>query len=320
MITRITRILLFCQFAVAIALSLIAFKVWHVGSAALAAGIGAVLLLRLLITANNFSIAWRYRSKAPSPSRLEWRQAWRLFAGEFIATMSSSSWTMPFHRFNKRPADNPAGLPVLLIHGYGCNSGYWHPLSKVLTREHITHHAVDLEPVLASIDDYVPIVDKAVTTLCDESGHDKIIIVAHSMGGLVARAYLRDHGSAHVAKVITLGAPHRGTGLANFGVGLNSEQMRWIGSASDGAPSDWLHQLEKTENDAIRALFVSLYSRHDNIVSPQISSSMNGATNIEFQGIGHVALGSHPAVLAQVIENIHAASKNFAALATPQPA
>jgi triacylglycerol lipase len=322
MITRLTRILLFCQIAVAIALSLIAIKVWHVGSTvlALAAGTGAVLLLRLLITANNFSIAWRYRSETPASMRLEWRQAWRLFAGEFIATISSSSWAMPFHRFNKRPADNPAGLPVLLIHGYGCNSGYWHPLSKVLMREHITHHAVDLEPVLASIDDYVPIVDKAVNTLCHESGHDRIIIVAHSMGGLVARAYLRDHGSAHVAKVITLGTPHRGTGLANFGAGLNSKQMRWIGNPCDGAPCDWLQQLEQTENDEIRALFVSIYSHHDNIVSPQISSSMKGATNIAFQGIGHVALGSHPAVLAQVIEYIHAASKNFPALATPQSA
>ncbi|MES2538586.1 MAG: alpha/beta fold hydrolase [Pseudomonadota bacterium] len=313
MITRLTRILVLFQIAIAFAVSLMAIRVFHVQSVALAAalGLGAVLLVRLLITANNFFMAWRYHSETPASLRLDWRRACRLFAGEFMATMGSSSWTMPFHRFNKRPAKHPAGLPVLLIHGYACNSGYWHSLSKVLAREHITHHAVDLEPVLAGIDDYVPLVQAAVDTLCDESGHDKVVIVAHSMGGIVARAYLRVQGSARVAKVITLGSPHRGTGLANHAIGLNSQQVRWIGSASNGAPCEWLRELEKTEDDERRALFLSIYSHHDNIISPQISSSMSGARNIAFHGIGHVALALDPVIQAQVVEEIHAVSRKY---------
>jgi pimeloyl-ACP methyl ester carboxylesterase len=306
MVARITRILIFLQFAVAAALFACAVKVWRIDNLplALTLSIGAILLLRLSITANNFFMSWRYRSDTPASLRLNWRQACRLFFREFGATMLSSSWTMPFRSFGKRAANNPAGLPVLLIHGYGCNSGYWHAMSKALTQARITHYAVDLEPMLNDIDGYVPTVHRAVEAICEETGHDKIIIVAHSMGGLVTRAYLRGHGSARIAKVITLGTPHRGTGLANFGIGPNSRQMRWEGTATKGTPSDWLRKLAKTEGIAIQALFVSIYSHHDNIISPQTSSCLAGATNIEFHGIGHVALAFNPAIQARVIEEI----------------
>jgi triacylglycerol lipase len=306
MVSRITRILLALQLLIVSAIVALSVYTWQVDKLlpALLLGAGLVLLVRLLITANNFFITWRYRSETPDSLRIGRRDACRLFFGEFRASMLSSSWTMAFHHFTKRPAEHPAGLPVLLIHGYGCNSGYWHPMSKALAKARITHYAVDLEPVLLDIDGYVPLIHDAVETLCTETGHHKIVIVAHSMGGLATRAYLRDHGCKRIAKVITLGTPHRGTGLANFGAGPNSRQMRWTGDAKTGTPSEWLRALAASENDAIRALFVSIYSHHDNIVSPQTSSHLAGATNIEFNGIGHVALGLHPAIQKCVIEQV----------------
>lgn len=305
MVVRITRILILLQISAALIFTF-AIESLHFGSVPLAAisGIGIVLMLRMLITANNFFIARLYCSDNPDPLRLDWRRGSRLFFNEFKATMLSSSWTMPFHSFSKRGVNKPVGLPVLLIHGYGCNSGYWHGLSKVLRQAQITHYGVDLEPVLSDIDGYVPVVHRTVEAMCEETGSDKIVVVAHSMGGLVTRAYLRDHGSARIAKVITLGTPHRGTGLANFGIGRNSQQMRWTGSAEKGTSSNWLRRLEETENDAIRALFVSIYSHHDNIVSPQTSSCLAGAVNIGFYGIGHVALAFNPAIQARVIDEI----------------
>lgn len=306
MISRAARILILLQIAAAIGLFMLALKVWQIEKPwiALALCIGFVCLFRALISANNFFIAWRYRSETPPSHRIGWRQAFRLFADEFKATMWSSSWSMPFFRFTKRPAANPIGLPVLLIHGYACNSGYWHALSQLLARANITHYAVDLEPVLGDIDGYAMTVQRAVETVCRETGHDKIIIVAHSMGGLATRAYLRDHGSARVAKVITLGTPHYGTGLANFGIGINARQMRREGSVRRNVPSEWLRLLEKSESAATRALFVSIFSHHDNIVSPQTSSCLPGARNIEFHGIGHVALALNPEIQAQVLEEI----------------
>jgi pimeloyl-ACP methyl ester carboxylesterase len=81
---------------------------------------------------------------------------------------------------------------VLLIHGYACNSGYWLPMSKLLTQARISHYGIDLEPPGASIDAFVPQVRAAVQRLREATGSAQVIIVGHSMGGLVARAYLRD--------------------------------------------------------------------------------------------------------------------------------
>jgi triacylglycerol lipase len=311
MVTLVTRILIIIQATAALALCWAALRYWQVGSPWLAAaiGAGAVLLFRLLITANNFWISWLYSSETPEDRQLSPFRALRLFAGEFFATMKSSSWTMAFHQFEKREVEKPLGLPVLLIHGYGCNSGYWHGMSHALRRAQILHHAVSLEPMFGSIEDFVPSVAHAVDSLCKSTGTDKIVIVAHSMGGLVARAYVRDYGCGHIAKVITLGTPHSGTGLANFGVGRNSRQMRWTGNARTGRPSRWLAELAQAEPAEVRALFVSLYSHHDNIVSPQTSSALPGAKNVEFHGIGHVALALHPAVQARVIEEVLATTQ-----------
>jgi triacylglycerol esterase/lipase EstA (alpha/beta hydrolase family) len=161
-----------------------------------------------------------------------------------------------------------------------------------------------MEPVFDGIDAYVPIISRAVAMLRRETGHDKIIILAHSMGGLAARAYIRDHGAAFIAKVITLGTPHHGTALARFGKGENSHQMRWIGSARDGHPSDWLANLARFENADTYKLFVSMYSHHDNIIAPQTSCRLIGARNIALSGIGHVALVFDTSVCDQVLEEV----------------
>jgi triacylglycerol lipase len=305
MVYRLTRFLLILQLTAAVALFGLAWQWWHAGwPAALLFGFGAVALVRLAINANNFRIARRYRSPTPADMVLSVPQAIGMFAAEFAASMMSSSWTMPFHFFGTRIAASHQGLPVLLIHGYGCNSGYWHSLSKRLLDAGISHHAVDLEPVFGSIDDYAPAIAAAVEHLRRTAGSEQVVIVAHSMGGLAARAYLRAHGAPRIAKVITLGSPHRGTGLANFARGENSLQMRWNGET----PSDWLKALEASETPAVRSLFVSLYSHHDNIISPQISSHLPGAVNIALHGIGHVALGSHPTVQDYVLAEIRSAA------------
>jgi triacylglycerol esterase/lipase EstA (alpha/beta hydrolase family) len=188
--------------------------------------------------------------------------------------------------------------PVLLLHGYGCNSGYWAHLTPLLDAARISHATVDLEPVVAAIDDYVPAVERAVDALCAATGAPQVTIVAHSMGGLVARAWMRAHGHARVARLVTLGTPHHGTALARLGLGENAVQMR------QGAR--WLRLLADSEDAATRALVTSIYTHHDNIVSPQTSSVLPGARNIEFGGIGHVALGANPRVLAEVMREISA--------------
>lgn len=271
---------------------------------AILSGAAAVLLLRLSITLHNFHLAAKVAS--PCPQKLGLRQWCRLFLAEFYSTLYSSSWGMLRCAFERHWFGASGTPPVLLVHGYVCNSGYWHRLSRVLQGERINHFALDLEPVFGSIDDYVPMLRKAVESICLETGSESVIIVAHSMGGLAARAYMRDWGSARVAKLITIGSPHHGTGIAERGPGINSRQMEW--SAKSGDESAWLQALDASESSATRSLITSIFSYQDNIISPQLSSVLDGANNLPFFGIGHVELALHPAIHACVLAEIKQAA------------
>lgn len=306
MIARLTKALLAVQIIAIITLYFLLRNIWHDTDRwlILLFSFSLIFLLRFLITANSFCFTWFYSRQMPTIHRLGWKQVCRLISDEFIATMLSSTWTMPFRTFRKCIVIKPLGLPVLLIHGYGCNSGYWHPFSKKLFRAGITHHAIDMEPIFGGIDDYVPLVQQAIVRLCVETGSERIIILAHSMGGLVARAYLRDHGYSRIAKIITLGTPHHGTVLANCAIGLNSKQMRRLGRFPPGKSSDWLTALTQSEKDARYTLFTSIYSLHDNIITPQSSCFLSGAKNIPLLGIGHVGLAIHPTCQALILEEI----------------
>lgn len=318
MVTRITRTILFLQLVAAIAFAA-GFRTLYGTGIGLSAmvGIGIIVLFRFMITTNNFFLSWLYRSETPSGYRIAWHQAFLVLLAEFRSTMLTSSWTMPFRAFEGHVAPVPAGLPVLLVHGYGCNSGYWRSMSRALKEADITHRAIDMEPVFAGIDDFVPSLRESIEAFCMQTGQEKLTIVAHSMGGLAVRAYLRTYGSARIARVITLGTPHRGTGLARFGRGLNCQQMRWTGSGEDGVSSLWLRRLAAAETEETCRLFVSIYSHHDNIIAPQTSSSLPGARNIEYRGIGHVSLALHPAIQARVVDEIRSVSLPPAASAGP---
>lgn len=261
--------------------------------AAVLAGAGAVALVRLVINMNNFVMAARAASATPSAYRIGAAARLRMLAEEFCASMLVTSWHVPRSRARMTVHADGGRVPVLLVHGYGCNSGYWAHLEPLLDRARISHASIDLEPVAAGIDDYAPLIEARVRELCAATGAARIAIVAHSMGGLAARAWMRAYGHARVARLITLGTPHHGTALARFGPGANAAQMR--------RDSPWLRALAAGETADVRARIVSLYTHHDNIVAPQDSSELPGARNVAFGGVGHVALGSNPRVLAEVL-------------------
>lgn len=302
---QMLRAILLVQAVVAIGLAgaLVHLAVIDSWLLALLAALALVLLVRMTITANNFVLTARYSSPTPADFHLGYAGRARLFGEEFMATMLHSSWFMARALPCERIFDDACGPPVLLLHGYGCNSGYWAHLNPLLDAARISHASVDLEPVLGAIDDYVPMVERAIEELCTKTNADKVIVVAHSMGGLVARAYMRQCGRGRIAHVFTLGTPHHGTSLANKGVGLNAAQMRRSADA-DAPESAWLRELAASEPAETRSLITSLYTHHDNIVAPQTSSQLPGARNIAFGGVGHVAMGRNRRVLARLMSEI----------------
>jgi hypothetical protein len=82
-----------------------------------------------------------------------------------------------------------------LVHGMGFAPNEVHPIG-IDWRRSIT----DL------IDDVKRAIDDAATL-----GGEPVDLIAHSHGGLVARAYLEKFGPGNVAKLISLGVPHTGT-------------------------------------------------------------------------------------------------------------
>lgn len=311
---RLLQLLLLIQALAALGIGLAAVQIFGASRwQALALGLASVVLVRLFINLNNFFMSARFASPTPGEYRLGFTARVRMFLEEFSASMLQSSWTMP--RASARTRIHPGSNmpPVLLLHGYGCNSGYWSHLVPRLDAAGISHASVDLEPLTGDIDGYAPLVAHAVEALCTGTKADKVIVVAHSMGGLVARAWMRACGTDRVARVITLGTPHHGTCLAAFGLGLNAAQMRRAaqGRAARDEPPEcaWLRALAANEDAAARALVTSIFSHHDNIIAPQTSSELPGARNLAFGGVGHVALGRNPRVLDAVMAEIAGAGQ-----------
>lgn len=179
---------------------------------------------------------------------------------------------------------DPARPAVLLIHGYLCNRAVWRTLLDSGTLAHCNVATLNLEPILGPIDRYAAVVHDAVERLRAATGAPQVTIVAHSMGGLATRVYLRDHGDSAVARVITIATPHFGTLFGKFGAGANAQQMAH-GSA-------FFEALARS-TAPIADKFVCFASRDDNLIVPRSSPLLPGARQVLFEGVGHLALVEH---------------------------
>ena len=66
----------------------------------------------------------------------------------------------------------------------------------------------------------------AIEEVLKKTGREKVVLVAHSMGGLASREYLQNpvlwqaDGKHHVAKLVTTGTPHGGSNTTSYGLGI----------------------------------------------------------------------------------------------------
>lgn len=255
---------------------------WHWIKAA-AILFGCALALRASGVAATFAIARLFSSPTPPehrPGAIGWL---RLYFAELGAYVLIYNLYQPFERMfvGAEPLQPlPRGqLPVLLVHGYVCNRGFMLPLRRYLGEHGVSAYSHNLEPVYADIDGYADGLARRIEVICAATGADQLVILAHSMGGLAARAYLRRHGARRVAKLITLGTPHHGTVTARLAAGRNGQQM---------VPGNaWLKQLNE---EASNLPVVSVFSHQDNVVVPQDSAALAGAKIVSLSGIGHVAM------------------------------
>jgi triacylglycerol lipase len=149
-------------------------------------------------------------------------------------------------------------LPVVLVHGLfgfdrigvpGVMLHYFRGIVKHLESLGVHAHAVRL-PAAASVPDRARILVEKIVAL----GHERVDIIAHSLGGLDARYALAKLDLAkHVRSIVTIGTPHHGTPLANWAhegpLGLARKAIKLVGIPLHAL--DWLSPaaLEKFNAD-----------------------------------------------------------------------
>lgn len=132
-----------------------------------------------------------------------------------------------------------------------------------------------------------------------QTGAAKVDLIGHSQGGLVARYYVKNlGGSAKVDRVISLGAPHYGTYVANlvtffgFGscAGVVACQQMSIGSS-------FLANLNAGPDVISPVKYTNIYTALDELVRPVTNATLqDGATNVKVQSqcllrvVGHLGL------------------------------
>lgn len=244
--------------------------------------------LRAFIVGLLFALAWYHRGHRPANMHIGSLDTLRLMTVEYAFILWTYFVLFPLEWWlgRREPptierAQNP---PILLVHGLLCNGAYWLALQNYLQQRGINQlFTVNLQPNFADIDTYAQQVAERVEYILKTTGASQVILVGHSMGGLVSRAYIQHHGGRkYVAKLITLGSPHHGTYHAYLLPGKNLQQMR--------PRNAWLAELNAVENQPALVPTVCLFSYHDNMVAPPPTATLANAKNIPFPGIGHVEM------------------------------
>jgi pimeloyl-ACP methyl ester carboxylesterase len=255
---------------------------WEIGAlvAFLAFGV------RLAIVCTSFTISWLNRSPRAPAQELGLAASVAMVLREWRGLVLLNLVGLPWERFVMRrdpgaaPLDRPA---VILAHGYFVNRGTFRVLLPRLEAAGVGPiFTPNLRSWFAPIERLEEGIAAEVERVSASTGR-KVVIVAHSMGGLATRLMLATRGTAAVERVITIASPHHGTVLARLGLGENARQMR--------PGSVFLRALAHREGAAGPGIPVtSIWSVHDNLVAPQATSRLPWAKNIALAGHGHISI------------------------------
>ena len=245
-----------------------------------------------LLVGAYFALAWIYRAPRPPSARIGARATLRLVWFEYW-TLAGAPFRMLLYRaLVPEPAPVSSPLPVLLVHGVLCNAGVWARLVRWLRAECIAPvYGFSYGPPLSSIELFAEQLAARIEAIRAATGAPQVLLVTHSMGGLVALAYVRRHGGARIRRWVAIGAPFRGSVFAWCMTGTALAQMRpgnaWLAALDPRAPPGG-------------PTVVSVWSWHDSMVAPQTSSILEGARDEALLGVGHNALLRDRAVFAIV--------------------
>jgi alpha-beta hydrolase superfamily lysophospholipase len=144
-------------------------------------------------------------------------------------------------------AEDPRRL-VVLVHGYGEHIGrYAHVAEALAARgstvvgpDHVGHGRSEGERAL--IADFEPVVDDLRGVVAEARGELPVVMVGHSMGGLIAIRYAQRHGDELAGLV-----------LSGPAVGLSPVFAQWL----DAPPSDPIDGAALSRDPAVGEAYVA---------------------------------------------------------------
>jgi hypothetical protein len=190
-----------------------------------------------------------------------------------------------------------ARIPVLLVHGLVDNRSVFSVMNRGLRRRGFTHVCSwNYSPLLTDVSRGAEALGRHIERICEQTGHDRVHVVGHSLGGLIARYHVqRQGGDRRVESLVTLGTPHEGSVLAHV---LPTPLVRQL---RPGSPV--LRELAEPAAGC-RTRVTAIYSDLDQIVLPTRSGRCEHpdlqARNLLFRGIGHMSLPRHGGVVDEV--------------------
>ena len=194
---------------------------------------------------------------------------------------------------------NPKTPPILLIHGYLHNKTDWlwfhQQLQSIEGMGPV--FTLNLSPLTNSIAEDAANVKKIIQQIKEDTGQDKIILIGHSRGGLVASFYAERLATPNtVVAVINIATPFSGTQTAVLGIINNVKEL------APNAP--FLTELkEKIQHSKISYYYIC--SKLDNLVIPWYSACpwqlRTSSNTFILDDYGHLGLLLSSRVINQVV-------------------
>lgn len=204
----------------------------------------------------------------------------------------------PHQRGLVHHAVDAAATPILLVHGIVDNHTVFAPLERALRRRGFTDlssfdYGLRTSDVRATAQDLA----MAVERLVEDSGSEKVHVIGHSLGGLIARYYIqRMGGYEYVHTLVTLGTPHQGTALARAGSMVPLiRQLR--------PDSDLIAELNEPA-PGCDTRFIAFHSDLDQLILPgrnaRIVHPDLRVRNVPVHGVGHMSLTNDGGIAFQI--------------------
>jgi triacylglycerol lipase len=199
------------------------------------------------------------------------------------------------------PASSLAKDPILFVHGWSESSSLWKTMIANFEKDGYakselsaySYNTSTSNKTLAETE-----VKSRVEALKKATGAAKVDIIAHSMGSLNTRWYVKfvSGGEANVDDWVSLGGPNHGTSTANFCFSAACVEMR-VGST-------FLSELNAGDETPGTVSYGTWWSPCDEIINPDESVILSGATNTKTACMSHTALTTDKTVYEQVREFI----------------